>query len=133
LGQVDTKGKIKLEMTTSPGQKSWLKQNAARLTALAFWVALILGYCYARANQLTPFQAVQALLDFFTGSLWGPLIYILAYAVRPLILFPSTLLTLAGGFVFGPLLGVLYTIVASNISSTIAFFGQDRNRPARCG
>lgn len=110
-------------MTTSPGQKSWLKQNAARLTALAFWVALILGYqWYARSNQLSPFQAVQALLDFFTGSLWGPLIYILAYAVRPLILFPSTLLTLAGGFVFGPLLGVLYTIVASNISSTIAFF-----------
>jgi uncharacterized membrane protein YdjX (TVP38/TMEM64 family) len=26
------------------------------------------------------------------------------------------------GFVFGPFLGVLYTIVASNISSTIAFF-----------
>jgi uncharacterized membrane protein YdjX (TVP38/TMEM64 family) len=31
-------------------------------------------------------------------------------------------LTLAGGFVFGPVLGVLYTIIASNISSTIAFF-----------
>jgi uncharacterized membrane protein YdjX (TVP38/TMEM64 family) len=29
---------------------------------------------------------------------------------------------LAGGFVFGPFLGVLYTIIASNISSTIAFF-----------
>jgi len=31
-------------------------------------------------------------------------------------------LTLAGGFVFGPVLGVLYTILASNISSTIAYF-----------
>ncbi|MEW6402304.1 MAG: VTT domain-containing protein, partial [Chloroflexota bacterium] len=53
---------------------------------------------------------------------WGPLIYVVLYAVRPLILFPSTILTLAGGFVFGPILGVLYTIIASNISSTIAFF-----------
>lgn len=112
-----------MEMTSTPRQKLWLRQNAAKLTALTFWAALILGYqWYARANQLTPFQAVQSLLDFFAGSLWGPLIYILAYAIRPLILFPSTLLTLAGGFVFGPLLGVLYTIVASNISSTIAFF-----------
>ena len=110
-------------MTSTPDQDSWLKQNAAKLTALTFWLALILGYqWYARANQLTPFEAVQALLDFFAGSLWGPLIYILVYAIRPLILFPSTLLTLAGGFVFGPILGVVYTIVASNISSTIAFF-----------
>lgn len=110
-------------MTSTSPQRSWLRQNSAKLTALTFWVALILGYqWYARVNQLTPFQAVWALLDFFTGSLWGPLIYILAYAVRPLILFPSTLLTLAGGFVFGPVLGVLYTIIASNISSTIAYF-----------
>ncbi len=110
-------------MTTSSSQKSWLKQNTAKLTALTFWAVLILGYqWYARSNQLSPFEAVQALLDFFASSLWGPLIYILAYAVRPLILFPSTLLTLAGGFVFGPLLGVLYTVIASNISSTLAFF-----------
>jgi uncharacterized membrane protein YdjX (TVP38/TMEM64 family) len=110
-------------MTNNTSPAAWLKQNAAKLAALAFWLALIIGYqWYAKANQLTPFQAVEALLDFFTGSLWGPLIYMLVYAVRPLILFPSTLLTLAGGFVFGPVLGVLYTIVASNISSTIAFY-----------
>ena len=110
-------------MTTSSSQKSWLRQNTAKLTALIFWAALILGYqWYARANHFSPFEAVQVLLDFFANSLWGPLIYILVYAIRPLILFPSTLLTLAGGFVFGPVLGVLYTIVASNISSTIAFF-----------
>lgn len=112
-----------METTTSPCQKSWLKQNSAKLTALTFWAALILGYqWYARSNHLSPFEAVQALLDFFSGSLWGPLVYILAYTIRPLILFPSTLLTLAGGFVFGPVLGVLYTIIASNLSSTIAYF-----------
>jgi uncharacterized membrane protein YdjX (TVP38/TMEM64 family) len=110
-------------MTSTPTQSSWVRKNIAKLIALIFWVALILGYqWYARANQLTPFQAVQALLDFFAGSLWGPVFYILAYAIRPLIIFPSTLLTLAGGFVFGPVLGVLYTIVASNISATIAYF-----------
>ncbi len=110
-------------MTTNPSPASWLRQNAAKLAALAFWLALIISYqWYAKANQLTPFQAVGALLDFFAGSLWGPLIYIIVYAVRPLIMFPSTLLTLAGGFVFGPVLGVVYTVIASNISSTIAFY-----------
>ncbi len=107
---------------TTLNHKSWIRQNAAKLVALIFWAALIVSYqAYARANELTPLQAVQALLDFFSSSLWGPAIYILAYAIRPLIIFPSTLLTLAGGFVFGPVLGVVYTIVASNISATIAY------------
>ena len=112
-----------METISTPSQPSWLKQNLAKLTALVFWIALIAGYqWYAGVNQLTPLQAVQALLDFFAGSLWGPLIYIIVYAIRPLILFPSTVLTLAGGYVFGPVFGVLYTIIASNISSTIAYF-----------
>ena len=101
----------------------WLKQHGQKLVALFFWVGLIIGYqVYASANQLSPFQVIQRLLDFMNSGFWGPFVYVVLYAIRPLILFPSTVLTLAGGFVFGPVLGVLYTILASNISSTIAYF-----------
>ncbi len=101
----------------------WARKHIQKLIALTFWLGLIAAYqWYAAANGLTPFQVIQRLLDFMTGGLWGPLVYILLYAIRPLILFPSTLLTLAGGFVFGPVLGVLYTILASNTSSTLAYF-----------
>ncbi|NUM43156.1 MAG: TVP38/TMEM64 family protein [Anaerolineales bacterium] len=107
----------------STPSKNWLQAHAQKLIALAFWLALIVAYqLYARANQLTALEVVQNLLDFLKNGLWGPVLYILLYAIRPLILFPSTLLTLAGGFVFGPVLGVLYTILASNTSSTIAYF-----------
>jgi uncharacterized membrane protein YdjX (TVP38/TMEM64 family) len=77
---------------------------------------------YAISNQLSPLQVVQRMLAFMQNGMSGVLIYIVLYAVRPLIMFPSTILTLAGGFVFGPVLGVIYTIIASNISSTIAFY-----------
>lgn len=77
---------------------------------------------YANSNGLSPLEVAQRMLGFLKDGFWGPLIYILLYAVRPLIVFPSTILTLAGGFVFGPFLGVIYTIIASNISSTIAYF-----------
>lgn len=77
---------------------------------------------FAMRNDLSTFEVVQSLLGFLSRGLWGPLIFILLYTIRPLILFPATLLTLASGFVFGPVLGVLYTIIASNISSTVAFF-----------
>lgn len=103
--------------------KNWFQAHAQKFIALAFWVALIVAYqLYARANNLTAFEVVQNLLAFLSNGVWGPVLYILLYAIRPLILFPSTLLTLAGGFVFGPVLGVLYTILASNTSSTIAYF-----------
>jgi len=108
----------------------WYRQHASKLIALAFWLALIVGYqWYANANQLTPLQTVQVLLDFFASSLWGMLIYILVYTLRPLILFPAILISLAAGFVYGPLWGVAMVIVASNLSSTIAylvgrFFGE---------
>ena len=104
-------------------KEGFLKKYGQKLIALAFWAVLLGIYqWYAYVNHLSPLQVVQNLLDFLTQGFWGPLIYILLYAIRPLILFPSTILTLAGGFVFGPVLGVLYTIIASNISSTIAFF-----------
>jgi uncharacterized membrane protein YdjX (TVP38/TMEM64 family) len=104
-------------------EKNFFQQNLQKIVALVFWLALIVFYqWYASINDLTPLQVIQQVLEFMKNGLWGVLIYVILYAVRPLILFPSTVLTLAGGFVFGPFLGVLYTIVASNISSTIAFF-----------
>ncbi len=103
--------------------RSLLQEHAQKLVAFLFWILLIAGYqWYARSNQLSSFEVAQKLLNFLTNGHWGPLIYIVLYALRPLILFPSTILTLTGGFVFGPVFGVIYTVIASNISSTIAFF-----------
>ena len=36
------------------------------------------------------------------GLIQAALIYIVIYAVRPLVLFPATLLTIASGLIFGP-------------------------------
>jgi uncharacterized membrane protein YdjX (TVP38/TMEM64 family) len=112
-----------METENNPPVTHWLKEHAAKFPALFFWGALMITYYwYASANDLSPLEVVQRLLDFMTTGFWGALVYIGLYIVRPLILFPSTVLTLAGGFVFGPVLGVLYTILASNASSTVAFF-----------
>jgi len=111
-----------MEMTTTE-EKTFLQKHGGKLPALIFWVGLIVGYnVYANAQGLSPLEVVQELLGFMQAGIWGVMIFIVLYAIRPLILFPATLLTLAGGFVFGPILGVIYTVVASNISSAIAFY-----------
>lgn len=49
-------------------------------------------------------------------------IYIVLYAIRPLILFPATLLTVASGLIFGPWLGIVFTIIGENASANFGFF-----------
>jgi len=101
----------------------FMKKHGQKLIALFFWLLLIAAYqWYGTTNELSPLEVVQRLLGFINQGLWGPLVYIIFYTIRPLILFPSTLITLAGGFVFGPILGIVYTIIASNLSSTVAFY-----------
>ncbi len=103
--------------------KDWLQKHAQKIGALLFWALLITAYqWYTYSNHLSPLQVIQRLLVFMQDGPWGVLIYVLLYTVHPLILFPSIILSVAGGFVFGPVFGVVYTVAASNISSTIAFF-----------
>lgn len=113
-----------MEMSNRAAQsKSWFQEHAQKISALSFWIVLIAAYqWYAVSNHLSPLQVVQQFLGFMQDGMLGVVIYIVLYAVRPLILFPATFLSVASGFVFGPVLGVLYTIIASNISSTIAYY-----------
>lgn len=99
----------------------WPRRNAQKLLVLAFWLAALGAYqWYAWSHQLGPIQVVQRLLAFLQTG-YGPLLFIALYAVRPLFLFSAVLLTVAGGFVFGPLLGLVYTVIGSNLSATVAY------------
>jgi uncharacterized membrane protein YdjX (TVP38/TMEM64 family) len=101
---------------------SWVAEHWQKLVALALWVTLIGIYiAYTRANDLGPLDSVQAIIGIMAASVWGPLIYIAIYAVRPLLFFSATLLTLAGGYIFGPVWGIIYTIIASNLSTMVAY------------
>lgn len=97
------------------------RQNKTKLAALLFWLALIAGY-YAiiRRSSLTMEDGIHHLANWLTGSFWGPLFFIALYIVGPLLFFPATILSLLGGFVFGPV-GIFYTVVGSNASAMMAY------------
>lgn len=103
-------------------QPSFVGRHGQKLIALAIWVGLIIGFTwYIRSNNLTLTEGVLRIISAMQSSAYGPLIYILLYALRPLTLFSSVLLTVAGGFVFGPAWGIFYTVIAANISATVAY------------
>jgi uncharacterized membrane protein YdjX (TVP38/TMEM64 family) len=52
---------------------------------------------------------------------WGPLVFIAGYAVATVAFLPGSVLTLAGGAIFGIGWGVLYVFVAAVLGSSAAF------------
>lgn len=101
---------------------NWVKNHPTQLTALIFWTIVILGTRqYMQVNDLTFPQLVRQLSDILTGTWYGPLLYILVYLLRPLILFPASLLTILAGNVFGLAYGFVYALIAGTASSAIPY------------
>jgi len=51
----------------------------------------------------------------------APLVFMLVYAVGAVLFLPGTVLTLAGGALFGPVLGTFYNLTGATIGATLAF------------
>ncbi|MHB8743405.1 MAG: VTT domain-containing protein [Sulfuricaulis sp.] len=63
-----------------------------------------------------------ALEDWVKGAgLLGPLIYIIVYLVATVLFLPGSVLTLAGGALFGPVWGTLYSLIGATLGATVAF------------
>ncbi|MCE7990053.1 MAG: TVP38/TMEM64 family protein [Caldilinea sp. CFX5] len=116
-------------------QPSFLRKHGQKVVAAVFWLLLVGSYgWYYRANGLTTETALLQIVNLL-DSPFGPLLYIFIYTLRPLIFFSAAVLTIASGAIFGAgsvfnlALAVLYTVIGSNLSATVAysvgrFFGQ---------
>ncbi|HBC57496.1 MAG TPA: TVP38/TMEM64 family protein [Gammaproteobacteria bacterium] len=64
----------------------------------------------------------SALTDRITqAGAAGPLLFIAIYALGTLLFFPGSVLTLAGGALFGPIFGTFYNLTGATIGATLAF------------
>jgi uncharacterized membrane protein YdjX (TVP38/TMEM64 family) len=94
----------------------------AKPLALGLWLTVLLGFWfYSHTQDLGPVRLVQEWTRTISESPIGPLIFFAAYAVRPLLLFPVTLLMVAAGFLFGPLTGFALGFVASLASALLGY------------
>jgi uncharacterized membrane protein YdjX (TVP38/TMEM64 family) len=100
----------------------WIKAHRTALVAVLFWLALLLVMRqYMAANQLSFAQLAAQLQTTLSGAWYGPPLYIAVYLVRPVILFPASLLTILGGSVFGLWPGFLYVLIAGTASAILPY------------
>ena len=64
---------------------------------------------------------MQLLINFVYESPFGFPIYIPVYMIRLVFLFPATLVTMAATYLYGRVRGIAYALVASNLSTMVAF------------
>lgn len=115
-------GEVQAALSSPPARRSFLARHWQKLAALVIWLVLAAGIAwYVRSSEDGVGGALLNLLYLIQGSVWGPVIYILVYALRPLTFFSAVLLTVSGGFIFGPVWGVIYTIIGANASAMVAY------------
>lgn len=51
----------------------------------------------------------------------GPILFMLIYAIGTVFFLPGSVLTLAGGAIFGPVLGTFYNLTGATLGATVAF------------
>ena len=68
-------------------------------------------------------QSVEDVRRWVTGfGVWGPLVYILLYTVRPLLLFPGLLLNVAAGILFPPAIGIPCLLLGGLGNAALLFY-----------
>ncbi|WP_282033390.1 TVP38/TMEM64 family protein [Metabacillus indicus] len=95
-----------------------MKKNSVwKLLVIAAGAGVLL-WINSRYLNLQPKTIKDWMLSFGAAA---PLLYIVLYSVRPLILFPASVMSLAGGLAFGPYLGTLYTLAGATIGAVVAY------------
>lgn len=95
-----------------------------RLAILAAWIIAVGTWLIVSQQRgISPIEAAESLRRVLADAWWGPLLYIAVYVLRPIILFPASILTVLGGLAFGPVAGVVYTVAGSNLSTAATYGG----------
>jgi uncharacterized membrane protein YdjX (TVP38/TMEM64 family) len=99
-------------------RRIWVQRGVV----VAIWVtAVVLWRNYQSANDLSAAGTAQQFIDSVGNAWWGIFAFVGVYLARPIVLFPASVLTIVGGVLFGPFVGVIAVIMGANLSASLAF------------
>jgi uncharacterized membrane protein YdjX (TVP38/TMEM64 family) len=112
-------------MTPEPQATPAAATPAARSARRASWARLALALAALAALVALGRQGGAALPAFAAWverqGAFGPVAFVLGYAVATVAFVPGALLTLAAGAIFGLVRGTVYVLVAATLGATLAF------------
>ncbi len=97
---------------------SWV----SKALRIAFLITLLGGstfLLYVHSDWFRNPASMKA--EVLSWGAWGPIAYVLLYAVGPSFLVPGAVMTIAGGLAFGAFRGAIWSLVGANSGALIAF------------
>ncbi|MCX7769719.1 MAG: VTT domain-containing protein [Proteobacteria bacterium] len=83
---------------------------------------IILGSILVYNLEKTGLITIERILNLVRSSkILAPVVYLLIYSIGPTFFFPSLLLTILSGIIWGPVLGVIFAISGATIGCSIPF------------
>jgi uncharacterized membrane protein YdjX (TVP38/TMEM64 family) len=103
-----------------------IKTGGRAYLKLALLAALVLsGLFLVRLTPLaeyTTWEGISQAIGLLQGSVWAPVLFVMLYAGATALAIPGTILTLAGGALFGFFWGTVLNSIAANIGANLAFW-----------
>ena len=88
-------------------------------------VILAAGWLIARGTPVGTYVSLDALMESrnaLSNSAWAPLLFVVIYASATAFALPGSVLTIAGGAIFGFWWGALFNSIGANIGANAAFW-----------
>ena len=95
------------------------KGRVMKVMLFLLLIVLILAVQFTGAARHLDQESLRQWIQGY-GAL-APLVYMLIYTLAPSLLLPGLPLTIAGGVLFGPFWGVVYTIIGATLGACLAF------------
>lgn len=84
------------------------KRHVVQIILVLLFILFIYSF-----NQRLLTISPETIRTFIYQAGWlAPLFYIVLYAVRPFVLFPASIFSIAGGLAFGALFGFIFALIA---------------------
>jgi uncharacterized membrane protein YdjX (TVP38/TMEM64 family) len=96
--------------------------TALGIIKVAIVMILVLGSAYLLWDHSEWFENPRLVkVEVLAWGIWGPVVYMLLYAVGPSFLVPGAVMTIAGGLAFGALRGSVYSLLGAEAGALVAF------------
>lgn len=93
--------------------------NVAKIAIIALLVGGSVWLLIAHQEWFTDPKLIKS--EVIQWGAWGPIVYMLLYAVGPSFLVPGAVMTIAGGLAFGTKWGSVYSLIGGDVGAMVAF------------
>lgn len=97
------------------------RSTALKISLLVILIAAIAGVMLSPLREHMNLHDVRLAVDATEAVWYGPILFVLAFAVGSVLFVPATLFIIAAGLVWGWKLGVLYALTGGTLGAVASF------------